>query len=196
MHNEQILTFKRKEKRPHIAFVSSARQTRLPQAVFVLDYTAWESFLNSRPPSSRPSSLSPSTLRTSLSSFTCSSLTMESGSQKLLESAAQKTLHAHAFSRSSSQASLVLTDLLSRYLALLTSTCTKYAQHAGRTGLTVRDAIGALNDLGVSIEELSEYCSSEGKELNRYALHSTRRVEDLNEFKGQSLSTRTAQHIL
>lgn len=112
---------------------------------------------------------------------------MESGSQKLLESAVQKTLHAHAFSRSSSQASVVLTDLLSRYLTLLTSTCSKYAQHAGRTGLTVQDIIGALDDLGVSIEELSDYCSSEGKELNRYALHSSRRIEDLHEFEGQSL---------
>ncbi|KAF9477471.1 hypothetical protein BDN70DRAFT_881178 [Pholiota conissans] len=110
---------------------------------------------------------------------------MDSGSNKLLESATQRTLHAHAFSRSSSQASAVLTDLLSRYLTLLTSTCAKYAQHAGRTGLTVRDAIGALDELGVSLDELSEYCSTEGKELNRYALYSARRVEDLHEFKSQ-----------
>ncbi|KAF4612033.1 hypothetical protein D9613_003808 [Agrocybe pediades] len=110
---------------------------------------------------------------------------MESGAHKLLESAVQRTLHAHAFSRSSSQASSVLTDLLSRYLALLTSTCAKYSQHAGRTGLTVRDAIGALDELGVSMEELSEYCATEGKELNRYALYSARRVEDLHEFKSQ-----------
>lgn len=108
---------------------------------------------------------------------------MESGAQKLLESATQRTLHAHSFSRSSSQASSVLTDLLSRYLTLLTSTCAKYAQHAGRTGLTVHDAIGALNELGVGVDELSDYCATEGKELNRYALYSARRVEDLHEFK-------------
>ncbi|KAF8966948.1 hypothetical protein BDZ97DRAFT_1806041 [Flammula alnicola] len=110
---------------------------------------------------------------------------MDSGAHKLLESATQRTLHAHAFSRSSSQASSVLTDLLSRYLALLTSTCAKYAQHAGRTGLTTRDAIGALEELGVSMDELSDYCATEGKELNRYALYSARRVEDLHEFKSQ-----------
>jgi histone H3/H4 len=108
---------------------------------------------------------------------------MDSGAHKLLESATQRTLHAHAFSRSSSQASAVLTDLLSRYLTLLSATCAKYAQHAGRTGLTVHDAISALDDLGVSLDELSEYCSTEGKELNRYALYSARRVEDLHEFK-------------
>ena len=108
---------------------------------------------------------------------------MESGAHKLLESATQRTLHAHAFSRSSTQASSVLTDLLSRYLTLLTSTCAKYAQHAGRSGLTIHDAVGALSELGVGVEELSGYCATEGRELNRYALYSARRVEDLHEFK-------------
>jgi len=111
---------------------------------------------------------------------------MDSGAHKLLESATQRTLHAHAFSRSSTQASSVLTDLLSRYLALLTSTCAKYAQHAARTNLNVRDAIGALDELGVNLDELKDYCATEGKELNRYALVSLRRVEDLHEFKCMS----------
>ncbi|TFK37668.1 hypothetical protein BDQ12DRAFT_652775 [Crucibulum laeve] len=110
---------------------------------------------------------------------------MDGAAQKLLECATQRTLHAHAFSRSSSQASLVLTDLLSRYLSLLTSTCAKYAQHAGRTELSIHDAIGALDELGVGVDELNEYCATEGKEFNRYALHSARRVEDLNEFRAQ-----------
>lgn len=111
---------------------------------------------------------------------------MDAGAHKLLESAVQRTLHAHAFSRSSSQASAVLTDLLSRYLSLLASTCAKYAQHAGRRGLTIRDAAGAFEDLGVSVDELSEYCATEGRELNRYALYSARRVEDLLEFRCMS----------
>lgn len=78
---------------------------------------------------------------------------------------------------------LVLTDLLARYLTLLTSTCAKYAQHAGRTNLNARDALEALTDLGVSLEELNNYAATEGKELNRYALYSTRRAEDLLEFR-------------
>ncbi|KAF8990254.1 hypothetical protein BDQ17DRAFT_1372146 [Cyathus striatus] len=110
---------------------------------------------------------------------------MDSGTQKLLESVTLKTLHVHSFSRSSTQASLVLTDLLSRYISLLSSTCAKYAQHSGRTSLTIHDAVVALDELGVNLEELSEYCATEGRELNRYALHSTRRVEDLNEFRAQ-----------
>ncbi|KAG6820539.1 hypothetical protein H0H93_015710 [Arthromyces matolae] len=110
---------------------------------------------------------------------------MEFAAVKLLESATHRTLHAQAFSRSSSQASLVLTDLLSRYLALLTSTCAKYATHAGRTNITVHDALGALGELGVGIDELREYAGSEGKELGRYAIWSARRVEDLVELKAQ-----------
>ena len=112
---------------------------------------------------------------------------MEGAAFKLLESATQRTLHAHAFSRSSSQASLVVTDLLARYLALLTSTCAKYAQHAGRTTMNARDALEALADLGVSLDELNDYAATEGKELNRYALYTARRVEDLHEFRCMSL---------
>ncbi|KAL0573332.1 hypothetical protein V5O48_008630 [Marasmius crinis-equi] len=110
---------------------------------------------------------------------------MDSGAHKLLESATHRTLHAHNFSRSSSQASLVLTDLVSRYLHLLASTCAKYAEHAGRRQLTAKDAALALDELGVSIEELREYGGGEGIELNRYTLRSMRRAEDLAEFRAQ-----------
>ncbi|TFK20437.1 hypothetical protein FA15DRAFT_759368 [Coprinopsis marcescibilis] len=110
---------------------------------------------------------------------------MDASAQKLLESVTQKTLHAHAFSRSSSQATFVLTDLLSRYLTLVTSTCAKYAQHSGRRQLSIRDAIQALDELGTSLEDLNEFGSTEAKELNRYALHSARRAEELNELRSQ-----------
>lgn len=100
-----------------------------------------------------------------------------------LESAVYRTLHAHGFSRSSTQASVVLTDLLSRYLTLLSSTCAKYAQHGGRTNLTARDAFFALDELGVSITELEEYCTSEGTELGRYAINTARRMEELKDIR-------------
>ncbi|KAJ7594115.1 hypothetical protein C8J56DRAFT_926008 [Mycena floridula] len=108
---------------------------------------------------------------------------MDGGAHKLLEAATHRTLHAHNFSRASTQASLVLTDLLSRYLTLLTSTCTKYAEHAGRTRLTPGDVVSSLEELGVSVDELGEYCRTEGSELGRYAIRSFRRVEDMNEFR-------------
>ncbi|KAJ4481082.1 hypothetical protein J3R30DRAFT_3656749 [Lentinula aciculospora] len=120
---------------------------------------------------------------------------MDGGAQKLLESVTIRTLHAQNFSRSSTQASLVLTDLLARYLTLLTSTCAKYAEHAGRTRLTAKDTVAALDELGVSLEELHEFGSTEGVELNRYALFkSLRRVEDLKEFQAQLSDGLRADH--
>lgn len=109
---------------------------------------------------------------------------MDAKARVAIESAVHRTLHAHSFSRSSSQASGVLTDLLSRYLLILSSTCAKYAEHAGRTDLAAQDAFGALDELGVSMGELEEYCSSEGAELGRYAVNTARRVEELKDFKG------------
>ena len=110
---------------------------------------------------------------------------MDSGASKILESVTLKTLHAHNFARASTQASFELTDLLSRYLTLLTRSCAEYAQHAGRTNLTARDAICAFDELGVNLDELREFQEVECGELARYAGHSTKRVEDLGEFQGQ-----------
>ena len=50
---------------------------------------------------------------------------------------------------------------LSLHCTLLILSSAKYMQHAGRTGLTVQHAIGVLVELGVSDEELSEYCATE-----------------------------------
>lgn len=101
----------------------------------------------------------------------------------MIETIILKTLHAHSFTRSSTQASLALTDLLSQYLVLLATTCSQYAQHAGRLNITVRDAMSALDELGVSMDELHEYCGTEGDELARYSAHCGKRQEDLSEFK-------------
>lgn len=109
---------------------------------------------------------------------------MDAGSSKLLESATQRTLHANNFARSSSQASHVLTDLLSRYLSLLTTSCAQYAQQAGRSGLTIDDALLALEEMGVSLDDLNEYCEVEGKDLGRYSNSTARRAEELAEIKG------------
>ncbi|EAU87618.2 hypothetical protein CC1G_09715 [Coprinopsis cinerea okayama7 len=108
---------------------------------------------------------------------------MDANTHRLLESVTHRTLHAHAFSRASSQATLVLTDLLSRYLTLLTSSCARYAQHAGRHQLSIYDALQAIDELGTSVDELSEFGSTEGKEMNRYAVQSAKRIEELNEYR-------------
>ncbi|KAK7039243.1 hypothetical protein VNI00_010148 [Paramarasmius palmivorus] len=112
---------------------------------------------------------------------------MDAATHKLLESVTQRTLHAHNFSRTSSQASLVLTDLLARYLTLLAGTCARYAEHANRKQLNARDAVRALDDLGVSIEELNDYCRVEGMDMvrNGYSNPYHRRAQDFQEFRSQ-----------
>ncbi|KAJ7802183.1 hypothetical protein B0H14DRAFT_3781348 [Mycena olivaceomarginata] len=109
---------------------------------------------------------------------------MEYASLKLVEAATHRSLHAAGFSRSSTHASAVLTDLLARYMQLLANTAAKYAQHAGRTTLTTTDALEALDDLGFGLQDLIDYVP-EAKDLSRYAIYSGRRVEELNEFKAQ-----------
>lgn len=113
---------------------------------------------------------------------------MESGSSKILESIIHRTLHAHNFSRSSSQAAHVLTDLLARYLSLLTLTCAQFAQHAGRSSLSIHDIIYALEEIGISTDELVGHCESDGKELARYAFSTPRRSEELTEMRGEFIT--------
>ncbi|KAF9649688.1 hypothetical protein BDM02DRAFT_3142121 [Thelephora ganbajun] len=103
--------------------------------------------------------------------------------ESLIESSTYRTLHAHNFSRSSSQAAFVLSDLLARYLFLLTSSCAKYAQHSGRMNLTIQDALSALEEMGIDMKELSDYCRTEGRELGRYTIQTMRRMEDLKDIR-------------
>ncbi len=106
-------------------------------------------------------------------------------STQFLAAVAHRTLHAHSFTRSSAQATVVLTDLLSKYLLLLAATCSNYANHSGRTVFTARDALAALEELGVTLEELHGFASGEGKELARYATKTARRMDELAELRGQ-----------
>ncbi|KAI0744680.1 hypothetical protein C8Q76DRAFT_700708 [Earliella scabrosa] len=110
---------------------------------------------------------------------------MDTSAKKILENVAIKTLHAQGFSRTSVQTNAVLTDLLSRYLQTVAATAAKYAEHAGRRRIMVRDAVEAFDELGTSVDELKDYCATEGRDMARYATQTTKRVEDLNEFKVQ-----------
>ena len=116
---------------------------------------------------------------------------METGAKKILETTTIKTLHAHGFAKSSTQANLVLADVLSRYLTHLSTTAAKYAEHAGRRTLTARDVVEAFGELGTSVEELKEYCAAEARDMARYAVHSAKRVEDLADMRGACLSVTT-----
>jgi len=62
--------------------------------------------------------------------------------------------------------------------------------------LTIQDALSALEEMGVDLEELSDYCKTEGKELGRYTIQTMRRMEDLKDIRGQSpaLLAKTHHH--
>ena len=50
--------------------------------------------------------------------------------------------------------------------------------------MSVHDAFLALDELGVSVDELVEYADGEAHELARYATSTTRRAEELAVLKG------------
>jgi histone H3/H4 len=105
----------------------------------------------------------------------------------ILDSVVIKILHAHSFARTSSQATSVISNLLSRYLVLVASACGQYAELAGRSKLSVHDLIACLGELGTNPDELSEYMSTEGVELSRYASSSAKRLDDLADMRGMSI---------
>lgn len=108
----------------------------------------------------------------------------QAAASAVLDSVIIKILHSHSFARTSSQASSVLSNLLSRYLALVASACGQYAELAGRSKLSVHDMVVCLDELGTNVDELSEYCSTEGIELSRYVSSSAKRLDDLADIRG------------
>lgn len=109
---------------------------------------------------------------------------MESPIQHILDEVVSRTLHSQSFARSSTQACHVLSDLLARYLVLLTSTCGRYAEHAGRNSISARDVEATLEEMGTDVQELKDFLHLEGRDLARYNYHTHRRRMDLNEVKG------------
>ena len=107
---------------------------------------------------------------------------MDTSAKKILETVSIKTLHAYGFSKSSNHANILLADIASRYLANLAQTAAKYAEHAGRHTISVRDAVQAMDELGFSVDELKDYCATECRDMARYATHSN----NLHDFRGAS----------
>ena len=104
----------------------------------------------------------------------------------MVDAVVMKILHAHSFARTSAQAMSVLSNLLTRYLVLLASACGQFSELAGRPSLSVHDLIACLDGLGTNLDELGEYCSTEGVELSRYASSSAKRLDDLADFRGMN----------
>ena len=106
----------------------------------------------------------------------------------IVDSVIMKILHAHSFARTSSQALSVLSNLFTRYLLLLAAACGQFSELSGRSSLSVHDLIACLDDLGTNVDELAEYCATEGAELSRYPSSSAKRLDDLADFRGMFCS--------
>ncbi|CED82832.1 Bromodomain transcription factor [Phaffia rhodozyma] len=63
-------------------------------------------------------------------------------------------LAQHGFSASHAQASLALTDVLARFLSLLSSESGSFAESAGRTQVSLQDGIACVESLGISVGDL------------------------------------------
>ena len=77
----------------------------------------------------------------------------------------RQVVHAHNFNKASSKAVDIVVDLLGHYLELLTATCASFAQHAGRDAANVHDAVMALEELGMDMQDIMEWCERDGVEL-------------------------------
>ncbi|KAJ7319137.1 hypothetical protein DFH08DRAFT_1035880 [Mycena albidolilacea] len=103
-------------------------------------------------------------------------------SRIVVEADTHRSLHAAAFSCSSTHASAILTDLLACYIQLLANTAAKYAQHAGHTKYSNNHRHPRRPRLWPPGPH--QLCP-EAKDLLCYAIYSGHCVEELNEFKAQ-----------
>ena len=53
--------------------------------------------------------------------------------------------------------------------------------------MAAQDAVQAFGELGTSVDELKDYCTTESRDMARYSVSSAKRVEDLTDFKGTYL---------
>jgi histone H3/H4 len=74
-------------------------------------------------------------------------------------------LTSAGFTKSSSQAVQLLTEVFERYLLLLASTSKHYSNHVGRRTGLVHDVERSLNDLGSSTEEIQRWFEEEGGDI-------------------------------
>lgn len=63
------------------------------------------------------------------------------------------------FHASHSTASIALADVLGRYIQLIASTAGDYAATTGRTTVGLMDAVEALDELGVRLDDLDDFAA-------------------------------------
>ncbi|GAB1525364.1 hypothetical protein RhiTH_008524 [Rhizoctonia solani] len=92
---------------------------------------------------------------------------MDGTAHQHLHRATLRVLHSHNFSSSSSLASHTLTALYAEYLDLLARSFAAHSHHGGRTNPSWPDAVNALSEVGVDVDELSTWLGTEAGEVGK-----------------------------
>lgn len=88
--------------------------------------------------------------------------------QHQLRTATLRIIRAHDFSRTSNTAVHALVDLLARFLDLVAGTTSEHAQLAGRTSANFYDALMALEEVGIDLDEIIQWRRMDGSMLSEY----------------------------
>ncbi|KAF8305831.1 hypothetical protein DL93DRAFT_2089228 [Clavulina sp. PMI_390] len=88
-----------------------------------------------------------------------------------LRNATVTVVRAHDFAKTSQTAVHVLTDLLARFCDLLIGTTSEHAHLAGRTSANVLDALAALEELGMDVQDLMDWRRVDGPTIAEYHSH-------------------------
>jgi histone H3/H4 len=130
---------------------------------------------------------------------------MEETLQAHLRQPILKILHSHGITKASSISLQVFASLLDKYLKSTVESCQEYANHAGRTSLSVDDVLESLEEMGTVLDDLKDYLevecgvasrnaadgaavppAAEPSGVQKYAkVLGVRKETELHEFKGQ-----------
>ncbi|KAF9513503.1 hypothetical protein BS47DRAFT_1344152 [Hydnum rufescens UP504] len=86
----------------------------------------------------------------------------------------RQVVHANNFTKASSKALDIVVHLLGHYLELLAAKCALFAQHTGRDGVNIHDALMALEESGMDVEDIMGWCGRDGVELSKFGPGSLR----------------------
>ncbi|KAJ3195412.1 hypothetical protein HDU67_004377 [Dinochytrium kinnereticum] len=82
---------------------------------------------------------------------------MSQVSSELIRVATMQLVYTAGFDRTNQSATVVLSDMMSKYLERLAGQCSRVAAHQQRTAVHFDDLIRALSYFGVDLESLKEY---------------------------------------
>lgn len=97
--------------------------------------------------------------------FSCPSSSSSAHTSPYVTQFVQSLLNSAGFSKSSSQAIELLTEVFERYLLLLASTSKQHSNHVGRRVTVPCDVEWSMNEMGTSTQEVQRWFDQEGSDI-------------------------------